>query len=83
MIVTELVFVFVDPHAFVTVRLTVYVPAAMYVWLGFCNVLVPPSPKFHDQVLIVPVEVSVKFMMYGFVPTDELKFAVTVAQTVM
>jgi hypothetical protein len=28
-------------------------------WVGFCAVLVPPSPKFQDQEVGVPVEVSV------------------------
>ena len=49
-----------DPQEFVAIRVTVYVPAVVYVCVGFCNVLVPPSPKFHDQEVGDPVDVSVK-----------------------
>jgi hypothetical protein len=31
----------------VTVMLQLYVPAEVYVWLGFCWVELPPSPKFQ------------------------------------
>jgi hypothetical protein len=55
---TALVAVFV-PDAFPTVRVTVKVPAAAYVWVGFWSVLVPPSPKFQDHVAGDPVEASV------------------------
>jgi hypothetical protein len=47
------------PAAFPAVRVTVKVPAAAYVWVGFCSVLVPPSPKFQDHVAGDPVETSV------------------------
>ena len=29
-------------------------PAAAYVWVGFCAVEVPPSPKVHEREVIVP-----------------------------
>jgi len=48
-----------EPELFVTVRVTVLDPAVVYVWLGFWDVLVPPSPKFHCQEVGVPAEVSV------------------------
>jgi hypothetical protein len=47
------------PAAFPAVRVTVKVPAAAYVWVGFCSVLVPPSPKFQDHVVGDPVDASV------------------------
>jgi hypothetical protein len=56
--VTALVAAFV-PDAFPTVRVTVKVPAAAYVWVGFWLVLVPPSPKFQDHVVGDPVDASV------------------------
>jgi len=34
----------------VTVSVTVYVPAALYVWLGLFALEFPPSPKFHSHV---------------------------------
>ena len=37
------------PEALYAVSDTVYVPTALYGWVGFCMVAVPPSPKFHDQ----------------------------------
>jgi hypothetical protein len=56
--VTTLLAVFV-PEAFPAVRVTVNVPAAAYVWVGFWSVLVPPSPKFQDHVAGDPVDASV------------------------
>jgi len=50
-----------DPELLVTVRLTVLDPAVVYEWLGFWDVLVPPSPKFHCQEAGVPAEVSVNW----------------------
>ena len=47
------------PELFVTVRVTVFVPAVAYVWVGFWAVLVDPSPKLHDQAVGLPVDVSV------------------------
>jgi hypothetical protein len=35
---------------------------------GFCDVDVEPSPKFHDQLVGVFVEVSVKATVSGAVP---------------
>ena len=48
-----------------------YVPALEYVWLGFCEVLVPPSPKFQDQLVmeaLPAVDWSVKFTAKGACP---------------
>jgi hypothetical protein len=49
------------PELLVTVRVTVFNPVVVYVWLGFWDVLVPPSPKFHCQEVGVPVDVSVNW----------------------
>jgi hypothetical protein len=38
------------------------------VWLGFFEVLLPPSPKLQDQLVGELVEVSVKFTARGAVP---------------
>jgi len=61
---TEDVFVLDAPLTLsTTVSLTLYVPAAAYVWLGFVAVDVPPSPKLQECEAIVPplsVDVSVK-----------------------
>ena len=35
---------------------------------GFCAVLVVPSPKFHDQDVMVPVEVFAKLTVSGIFP---------------
>ena len=48
-----------DPEALVAVRVTVFAPAVVYAWLGFWEVLVPPSPKFHCHEVGLPIEVSV------------------------
>jgi hypothetical protein len=52
--VTELVLVLLAPLLSVTVSDTLYVPAAAYVWLGFADVDVLLSPKFHERDAIVP-----------------------------
>jgi hypothetical protein len=58
-----------DPPAFEAVRVTVYVPAALYVWAGFCAVDgADPSPKSHDHDVGEPVEVSWKATLNGAVP---------------
>src|SRR6184192_1217867 len=44
----------VPPLLSVTVRLTVYVPPAAYVWDGFAIVAVAPSPKLHLHPTTVP-----------------------------
>ena len=51
--------VLLDPEVLVTVRVTVFDPAAAYAWLGFREVLVPPSPKLHCHELALPVDVSI------------------------
>src|SRR5437867_1816534 len=38
------------PAESVTFRVTVYVPAAVYAWVGFCVLSVPPSPNVHAYV---------------------------------
>jgi hypothetical protein len=56
--VTVLLVLF-DPVLLVTVKVTVFNPVVVYEWLGFRDVFVPPSPKFHCQEVGVPAEVSV------------------------
>jgi hypothetical protein len=46
-IVTVAVSVAVLEALSVTVSVTVYVPVDEYVYVGFCCVLIPPSPKFQ------------------------------------
>jgi hypothetical protein len=48
-----------DPEALVAVRVTVFDPVVVNACVGLWEVLVPPSPKAHDQEVGVPVEVSV------------------------
>jgi len=50
------------------VNATVYDDALVNVWLGFCSVDVPPSPKFHCQEVGFEVEVSVNFIVNGARP---------------
>jgi hypothetical protein len=52
-------FTLLEPEPFVTVKPTVFDPAVVYVWLGFREVLVDPSPKAHCQEVGLPAEVSV------------------------
>jgi hypothetical protein len=63
----DIVFVLLPPEP-VTVNATVYVPAAEYTWLGFCALLVVPSPNVHPYVVMVPVDVLVKFIASGATP---------------
>jgi len=51
------------PAELTAVSVTVYDPAAVKVWLGFWMELVPPSPKFHDQDVGLPVDLSVNVMV--------------------
>ena len=48
-------------------------------WLGFCVVLVAPSPKFQFQVVTGPVDWSVNWTVNGACP--ELGLAVKLALT--
>jgi hypothetical protein len=57
-----------EPAEFVAVRVTVYAPATLYVWLGFRWIEVVPSPKFQDQLVGAPVELSVKLTVRGACP---------------
>ncbi len=78
--VTEDVFALVWPLTLsVTVSVTLYVPAAAYVWLGLAEADVPPSPNVHACVPIVPpasVELSVNVAVNPLVVN--VKFAVGV-----
>ena len=56
------------PTSLLDVSVTVYVPAAAKVCDGFCAVEVAPSPKFHDQLLGEPLEVSVNCTANGALP---------------
>jgi hypothetical protein len=48
-----------EPELLVAVKLTVFEPAVVYVWLGFWTVEVSPSPKSHCQEVGLPTDVSV------------------------
>jgi hypothetical protein len=56
------------PLALLAVSATVYVPAALYVWFGFCWEEVLPSPKLQDQAVGPPEDVSVNATVSGDVP---------------
>ena len=47
-----------EPAEFVAVKFTLYVPTVLYTWVGFCEVDVLPSPKFHNQDVGELIEVS-------------------------
>jgi len=49
-----------EPAELAAINKTVKDPSVAYEWLGFLEVLVPPSPKSHCQEVGVPVEVSMK-----------------------
>ncbi len=72
------------PAAFFTVKLTVYFPALLYVYVGLCFVEVFPSPKFHFQEVCDPVLLSIKvtvngaFPEVGFAENAATGFAITV-----
>ena len=51
--------VLLEPELPLTVRATVKEETVVYVWLGFREVEVPPSPKLHCQEVGLPVDVSV------------------------
>jgi hypothetical protein len=52
-------FTLFEPELLVTVKLTVFDPAVVYVWLGFWTAEVEESPKLHSQEVGLPAEVSV------------------------
>ena len=56
------------PPAFLTVKLTVYVPFLTYLCEGSCTVDVFPSPNFQDQELGILVLLSVNFTVRGALP---------------
>lgn len=67
--VTEPVLVVVLlPAEFVAVRLTEYVPASVYSYVGFWSVEVPPSPKYQYQEVGEFSDVSVNTIARGAVP---------------
>ena len=72
------------PEAFITIKLTVYDPAAAKVWLGFWAVEVAPSPKFHCQSVGFPVDVSVNWTDWPVAGDEGLKLneAVSAVNTV-
>jgi hypothetical protein len=53
-----------EPAPFDAVRVTLKVPAPMYVCDGFCAVEVPPSPKSQAHDVGGPDEVSVKVTLW-------------------
>ena len=50
------------------VNMTEYVPAELKTWVGFRSMDVPPSPKFHAQLVGLFAEVSVNVAVMGIVP---------------
>ena len=69
MVIVFVIAILLQPLAVFTINVMVYVPAAAYVYDGFCNVDVPsigPSPKRQFQPFTTPpfpLEVSVKLMV--------------------
>jgi hypothetical protein len=61
----------VDPPALEAVSVTVKVPELAYVCAGLWVVSVVPSPKFHDQLVGLPVDVSVNCTVNGVRPSVE------------
>ena len=51
-----------------TVKPTVNVPAVGYVYNGFDNVDVLPSPNVHDHAVTGPVDASVNWIGRGLLP---------------
>ena len=56
------------PPGPVTDNVTAWVPTVLKVWVGFCSVALPPSPKVHAQLVMAPVEASLKFTANGAFP---------------
>ena len=56
------------PLAFLTVKLTVYFPALLYVCTGFLAVEYVPSPKLHFHEVGDPVLLSVNVTFNGAFP---------------
>ena len=56
------------PPELAAVNVTEYVPAELKTCVGFRSMDVPPSPKFHAQLVGLFVEVSVNVAMKGIVP---------------
>jgi hypothetical protein len=50
---------FFELELFVTVKVTLYVPEVVKIWLGFWAVLIAPSLKSHCQAVGFPSDVSV------------------------
>jgi hypothetical protein len=60
----------VEPAALLAIRVTVNVPAAEYVWLGFWSELVPPSPKAQDHAVGLPLLLSENCTLWFAVGED-------------
>jgi hypothetical protein len=56
------------PAAFAAVKVTAYVPAVVYTWLGCRDVDVLPSPKSQAHDVGGPVDVSVNWTASGAGP---------------
>jgi hypothetical protein len=56
---TKVLVVLLEPEFPKTVKVTVFVPSVEKVWVGFWRLLLPPSPKFQDQLVGLPDDVSV------------------------
>ncbi len=59
-----------EPAALTAVRVTVNVPAAAYVWLGFWSELVPPSPKTQVHAVGLPLLLSENCTLWFAVGED-------------
>src|SRR5262249_29334848 len=68
------VFLTATPLPSVTVRVGAMLPAVAYVWLGFCSLLVAPSPKSHAYVIgpQPPVALAWNFTVSGVSPLSGL-----------
>ena len=56
------------PSSFMTVNVTVNVPAAVYWCAGFWSLEVPPSSKVHAHEVGELVDVSVNVTVSGLIP---------------
>jgi hypothetical protein len=48
--------ILLGPPVLVTVSFALKMPGLLYVWLGFWSVLVLPSPKLQEKLVMIPVE---------------------------
>src|SRR5690606_6006352 len=54
------------PFEPLTSKITTYLPASLYWWIGFCSVEIVPSPKSQCQKLISPSDSSIKATFFWF-----------------